>query len=54
MADFLFFQRIKPMVNMIECNAYFQREDERKYLEEQKIVMQAVTQFLEYAKQYEV
>ena len=45
MADFLFFQRIKPMVNMIECNAYFQREDERRYLEEQKIVMQAWSPF---------
>ena len=26
---------------MIECNAYFQREDERKYLKEQNILMQA-------------
>ena len=41
MADFLFFNKVKPAVNMIECNAYFQREDERKYLEEQNILMQA-------------
>lgn len=41
MADFLFFNRIKPAVNMIECNAYFQREDERSYLEQQNILMQA-------------
>ena len=27
-ADFLFFNKVKPAVNMIECNAYFQREDE--------------------------
>lgn len=41
MADFLFFNRIKPAVNMIECNAYFQREEERTYLEQQNILMQA-------------
>lgn len=41
MADFLFFIKVKPAVNMIECNAYFQREDERKYLDEQNILMQA-------------
>lgn len=41
LADFLFFNKIKPAVNMIECNAYFQRENERKYLEEQNITMQA-------------
>ncbi len=41
MADFLFFNRIKPAVNMIECNAYFQREKERIYLEQQNILMQA-------------
>lgn len=41
LADFLFFNKIRPAVNMIECNTYFQREDERKYLQEQGIVMQA-------------
>ena len=41
MADFLFFNKVKPAVNMIECNTYFQREDERKYLSEQNILMQA-------------
>lgn len=41
LADFLFFNRIKPAVNMIECNTYFQRENERQYLKEQNIVMQA-------------
>ena len=41
MADFLFFNKMKPAVNMIECNTYFQREDERKYLNEQNILMQA-------------
>ena len=41
MADFLFFNKGRPAVNMIECNAYFQREDERKYLREQNIIMQA-------------
>ena len=41
MADFLFFNKIKPAVNMIECNVYFQREDECRYLKEQNILMQA-------------
>ena len=41
MADFLFFNKVKPAVNMIECNAYFQREDEFKYLKAQNILMQA-------------
>ena len=41
MADFLFFNKVKPAVNMIECNTYFQREDERKYLSDQNILMQA-------------
>ena len=41
MADFLFFNKVKPAVNTIECNTYFQREDERKYLNEQNILMQA-------------
>ena len=41
MADFLFFNKVKPAVNMIECNAYFQREDECNYLKEQNILMQA-------------
>ena len=41
MADFMFFNKVKPAVNMIECNAYFQREDECKYLKEQNILLQA-------------
>ena len=41
MADFLFFNKVKPAVNMIECNAYFQREGESEYLKEQHILMQA-------------
>lgn len=41
MADFLFFNKVKPAVNMIECNAYFQCEDESRYLKEQNILMQA-------------
>lgn len=40
-ADFLFFNRIKPMVNLLECNAFFQREDEKKYLDSENILMQA-------------
>ena len=41
MADFIYFNKVKPAVNMIECNAYFQRENEREYLTQQNILMQA-------------
>lgn len=41
LADFLFWNRVKPAVNLIECNAFFQREDERDYLEKNEIQMQA-------------
>ena len=37
LADFIFFNSIKPAINMIECNPFFQRENERKYMEEQEI-----------------
>ena len=40
-ADFIFFNKIKPMVNLVECNAFFQREDEKKYLDSENILMQA-------------
>ena len=32
LADFMFWNKIKPMVNFLECNPFFQREDEREYL----------------------
>lgn len=41
LADFLFWNKVKPAVNLIECNAFFQREDERAYLEREGIRMQA-------------
>ena len=41
LADFLFFNKIKPAVNMIECNAFYQREKDLAYLNEQGIRMQA-------------
>lgn len=40
-ADFIFFNKIKPMVNLVECNTFFQREDEKKYLDRENILMQA-------------
>ncbi len=40
-ADFIFFNKIKPMVNLVECNAFYQREDEKKYLDSENILMQA-------------
>ncbi|AIZ14333.1 aldo/keto reductase [Bifidobacterium catenulatum] len=41
MADFLFFNDRKPAVNMVECNAFYQREYDKRYLHEHGIVMQA-------------
>lgn len=41
LADFIFFNKVKPVVNLIECNAFFQREDDLAYLNSQGIQMQA-------------
>ena len=41
LADFIFFNKVKPAVNLIECNAFFQREDDRSYMNSQGIQMQA-------------
>lgn len=41
LADFLYFNKVRPAVNLIECNAFYQRENERSYLEAQGIQMQA-------------
>ncbi len=41
LADFLFFNKVKPAVNMVECNALYQREEDLAYMKEQKIQMQA-------------
>ena len=41
LADFIFWNKVKPAVNLLECNPFFQRENERAYLESQNILMQA-------------
>ena len=41
LADFLFWNNVKPAVNLVECNAFFQREDDRLYMESKNIQMQA-------------
>ena len=41
LADFLFWNKVKPAVNLVECNAFFQREDDRLYIESKNIQMQA-------------
>ena len=41
LADFLYFNKLRPAVNLLECNAFCQREDERTYLAAQGIQMQA-------------
>ena len=41
LADFIFFNKVKPAVNMIECNAFYQRQEDLSYMKEQNIQMQA-------------
>lgn len=41
LADFLFFNDTKPAVNMIECNPFYQRDDEKEYLEKNNMQMLA-------------
>lgn len=41
LADFLFWNKVPPAVNLLECNPFFQREAELSYLKERKIQMQA-------------
>ena len=41
LADFLFWNKVKPAANLLECNPYFQRADEQAYLNSQNILMQA-------------
>lgn len=41
LADFLFWNKVKPAINFLECNPFYQRNDEQAYLESQKIQMQA-------------
>ena len=41
LADFVFWNEVKPAVDLVECNPFFQREDERAYMESQNIQMQA-------------
>lgn len=41
LADFMFWNKVKPMVNFLECNPFFQREDELEYLNSKDIQMLA-------------
>lgn len=41
LADFMFWNTVKPAANLLECNPYFQRTDEEAYLKDQNILMQA-------------
>lgn len=41
LADFLFWNDVKPAVNLVECNPYFQRESDRAYMSAQGVAMQA-------------
>ncbi len=41
LSDFIFWDKVKPAVNLLECNPFFQRENERAYLESKNILMQA-------------
>ena len=37
----MFWNKVKPAVNLVECNPFFQREEERAYMESRNIQMQA-------------
>lgn len=41
LADFMFWNKVKPSANLLECNPFFQRGDEEKYLKSENILMQA-------------
>lgn len=41
LADFVFWNQVKPAVDLVECNPFYQREDVRAYLAGQDIQMQA-------------
>lgn len=41
LADFMFWNKVKPAANLLECNPYFQRPDEAAYLRSENILMQA-------------
>ena len=47
----LHFNKVVPAVNRVECNAYFQREDDRKYMKEQHIFMQARSPLASWKKE---
>ena len=41
LADFMFWNQVRPAANLLECNPYFQRPDEAAYLKSEAILMQA-------------
>lgn len=41
LADFMFWNKLNPMVNFLECNPFFQRNDEQAYLNKHNIQMLA-------------
>lgn len=41
LADFVFWNQVKPAVDLVECNPFYQQEDVRAYLAGQDIQMQA-------------
>ena len=51
LAVLLHFNKVVPAVNRVECNAYFQREDDRKYMKEQHIFMQARSPLASWKKE---
>lgn len=41
LADFIFWNKVKPAINFLECNPFFQREAEKAYLDSKHILMEA-------------
>lgn len=41
MGDFLFWNKVKPAMNFLECNPFYQRGEEKAYLDSKNILMEA-------------
>lgn len=41
LTDLMYWNKVKPAVNLVECNAFFQREDDRLYMQSRNVQMQA-------------
>lgn len=45
LADFIYFNEVKPVVNLLEVNPLAQRKEEQKYMKENNIILEAWSPF---------